>query len=106
MSPGPRHKSKCPLDIHFTPDQEEREILDHMGSGRATSKIQYLIAHEGRKRFPTNKRLLEARFIEERAMQWTYAKTANLCKEKLREMGLSDDSLQVLEEEALLHAED
>ena len=99
MKPGPKPKSRCPKDIHFTPCEDHKQILNQMGSGGISSKIQFLIECEGKRQMPQDRQLLKAKWIILRNEARERVALTMKAREKMIEAGYTESEIRSFEEE-------
>jgi len=95
--PGPRPKATAPKSIHIAFTDDEREILNGMGSGDVKSKIRALIMMEAERQAPKSKKELEERFCRARDEAKQKAAACNAIREKMKEYGITEEEMRKLE---------
>jgi hypothetical protein len=96
--PGPRPRSTAPKSIHIAFTDEERRILNYMGSGDVKSKIRTLIFIEAERQKPSSKPELKARWLLAKAEAKQKVSACNVLKEMMKELGITDEEIEQLEE--------
>ena len=70
-----------------------------MGYGKPVDKILSLIKQEGERQNPKSKSELKARWILARNEAKRKAAACNVIREKMREIGITDEEMEKLDEE-------
>ena len=96
--PGPRPRATAPKSIHIAFTDEEKKILDGMGSGDVKSKIRALLTMEAERQNPKSKSELKARWVIARNDAKRTVASCNALREKMKEFGITDDEIEKLDE--------
>jgi len=97
--PGPRPRATAPKSIHIAFTDDEKQILNGMGSGDVKSKIRALLMIEAERQRPKSKREMEERWKAARDEAKRKVAACNALREKMKEFGITDEELEKLDEE-------